>query len=79
MFRDEWEITTALAKEGISDIAEFITQEPAEFQSFESENNRPLSRKALRMIKNIQKWAKHLVLHCANANISNLTMQDYIN
>ena len=79
IFRDEREITTALARDGINDIAEFINQEPAEFQHFESENNKRLSRKVLRMIKNIQRWAKHLVLNRNNIEISNITMQDYIN
>ena len=63
IFRDERDITMALAWEDITDIAEFINQEPAEFQQYESENNTKLSRKALQMLKNIQKWAKYLVLH----------------
>ena len=63
IFRSEREITTALAREGIDDIAEFITQDPAEFQHFESETNKQLSRKAVRLIKNIQRWAKHIVLN----------------
>ena len=46
IFSSEREITTALAREEINDIAEFINQEPAEFQEFESKSNKKLSRKA---------------------------------
>ena len=76
-------ITSALDNDGIDNLVEFINCSPDDFPSMEypttveASTFTKLSRKELRLLKNIHAWSLHLYQEKADCDWTALTLDDY--